>query len=70
MTQPLNRAMIQELSPGSESHQTRALRGAVNGLEICAATGIAPHHLRKAKKKESKILQNEATKPNGINKSA
>jgi len=69
MVRSPNHAMIQGIHSGSESRQARALIVAWDRLETCTATVIIPRSLRKPQKKESKILQNEATKNNGINKS-
>jgi hypothetical protein len=72
MTPEGNREMIQarNAQPRSESHQARALRGAADRLETCTRRRSVRTTAKKPKKKESKILQNEATKPNRISKSA
>jgi hypothetical protein len=67
----LNHPMIQRLNSGAESRQPALASRA--SFEICVYAngyyGKSAAEPRKSKKKESKILQNEATKPNGINKS-
>jgi hypothetical protein len=68
--------------PQSPDHSTAQFRRGITptsarqrraSFEICVYAngyyGKSAAEPRKSKKKESKILQNEATKPNGINKS-
>jgi hypothetical protein len=57
----LNRAQ-NHIKPGRSEAQRTGLKPARDGDQSA--------QLRKSQKKESKILQNEATKPNGISKSA
>jgi hypothetical protein len=62
MTRSLNRAMTESCF---ENSRVLRARGRFETSPVTISSAI----LQKAEKKESKILQNEATKPNGINKS-